>query len=401
MAKKHSHVGASSAKRWFNCAGSVRLCQNLPRKKDTAYSEEGTAAHELAEKCLLEGRMPEEFDGTAIYREVVVDDEMIEGVNFYVSLVRDYYSKTSSEAELLVEEPFDLTYLHPDLFGTNDACILEPFGDMHVFDLKYGAGIGVSAYENEQLKYYALGAAKRVNWLFNKVFLHIVQPRTENQHSIFEMSIQDLLEFEQKLLEKVKETEKADATLKAGEWCRFCPAAENLVCPELNRYSKEVAQKKIEALTRANENKTVALPTPAALTDEEIVEILKRSEILNIWLKEVHSYALDQAIHGRKFEGYKLVQKEKHRRWVNEQEAESLLVKHLEQDAYKRELLSIAQAEKILGKRLGKNQAEQVLKGYWEKPLGEYALVKEDNKKTGIEKQTAKQLAARFFNKTE
>jgi len=51
--KKHSDIGASSAGRWLNCPGSVKLLQDVPRK-DSVYAQSGTAQHYIAEKCLRE-----------------------------------------------------------------------------------------------------------------------------------------------------------------------------------------------------------------------------------------------------------------------------------------------------------------------------------------------------------
>ena len=50
----HSPLGASSAERWMNCPGSVRLPGGAWMEPDEApeYQTRGTSAHELAALCL-------------------------------------------------------------------------------------------------------------------------------------------------------------------------------------------------------------------------------------------------------------------------------------------------------------------------------------------------------------
>ena len=50
----HSKIGASSMKRWQACPGSVKLSEGI-ESRSSVFAEEGTKAHELAEKWLNEG----------------------------------------------------------------------------------------------------------------------------------------------------------------------------------------------------------------------------------------------------------------------------------------------------------------------------------------------------------
>ena len=62
---------------------------------------------------------------------------------------------------LLVEHRVDLTPLRPPvpMFGTADAIVIKPKRrQLHVIDLKYGAGVLVEAENNPQTRYYGLGA---------------------------------------------------------------------------------------------------------------------------------------------------------------------------------------------------------------------------------------------------
>ena len=60
----HARLGASSSKRWMTCPGSVVLEEQMD-EETSAYAEEGTKAHALAEAKLrhLMGRsLPEDVD---------------------------------------------------------------------------------------------------------------------------------------------------------------------------------------------------------------------------------------------------------------------------------------------------------------------------------------------------
>jgi hypothetical protein len=81
---KHAKLSASGSDRWLNCAGSVQLQEQFKKnyaEKTNKYAEEGTAAHELAEKCLEEIKKndfcycsPYEFLGQT-FNDFVVDEE--------------------------------------------------------------------------------------------------------------------------------------------------------------------------------------------------------------------------------------------------------------------------------------------------------------------------------------
>jgi len=56
-AESHAILGASSASRWIGCPGSVNAIAALPKReveRTSLYADEGTAAHNLAERCLRE-----------------------------------------------------------------------------------------------------------------------------------------------------------------------------------------------------------------------------------------------------------------------------------------------------------------------------------------------------------
>ena len=49
---KHAKLGPSSASRWLNCPGSVALCATVPEEPSSEYADEGTFAHDIAERAI-------------------------------------------------------------------------------------------------------------------------------------------------------------------------------------------------------------------------------------------------------------------------------------------------------------------------------------------------------------
>jgi len=337
--KTHSKLGASSANRWLNCAGSVALIEQCPPAPTSEFAEEGTAAHELAEKCFKEGAAAKYYFLTkAKMNNIVVTEEMAEHVQKFVDYVINLRNELG--AELLIEHKFHLAHLHPKFFGTCDIVLMQPFGELHVIDFKYGAGISVEVEENEQIMYYGIGALDLGD--FNKVVLHVCQPRLDHEDGAFrkwETTPERLIEFGKELRAGALRTQKKDAPLKSGEWCRFCPAAA--ICPALHTTAMEVAK---------TDFKSDKLPEVVALTDEQIAKVIEHKLRLEAWLDAVKTHATTLLMQGKKIPGLKLVSGQTRRAWIDEKSAEETLCRELGEDAFTRKLLTVPQAEKALGK---------------------------------------------------
>lgn len=157
-ARAHASLGASGAHRWIACPGSIRTGAGIPNKS-SRYADEGTAAHQLAERCLRDGSdAASHIGGIESVRGVahVVEEGMAEAVQVFLGIVRTHRAPGDA---LLIERRFDLSSIHPGMFGTNDACVISPSRrTLHVFDYKHGKGHAVEAAGNPQLRYYGLGA---------------------------------------------------------------------------------------------------------------------------------------------------------------------------------------------------------------------------------------------------
>ena len=335
----HSKLGASSAKRWMNCPGSVALIDLCPPQASTAFSVEGTTAHDLAEKCLNDMTLaPSDFIGKKI-NDFEITKEMAGHVDGYIAYIQKLVRDT--EGELLIEHKFHLNHLHPDLYGTCDAVIMEEFGTLHVVDLKYGAGVYVDAERNEQIMYYALGALRLGD--FSNVRLHVYQPRIETDgepYRTWDIHPKDLFEFGKLLKEKAMLAKKKNAPLLPGDYCRFCAAAG--LCPALQSTAMEAAK---------SDFKDDALPSVEALSLERIAKIVELKPTIEKWLKSVKDLALLKMYAGEKIEGLKLVRSNSRREWRDEAKAAEYLSDTLGEAAFRKKLLSVPQAEKVVGKK--------------------------------------------------
>ena len=302
----HSPIGASSMYRWAECPGSVALSEGIV-SESSAYAEEGTEAHELGATWLKGNGKTPECD----------DDEMLDNVRVYVDYV---FGLLGSRCKLFVEHGFDLSDVYPGAYGTNDAAVYDGVNKiLHVIDLKYGAGIYVSARNNPQLRYYALGALlelQKEGHEVETVVMTIVQPRCttiEGPARSETIDAVDLMEFAADLVMYAKRTAEPNAPLKAGDHCRFCPAI--IKCPEVQNVKQLVAKSEFAKTT----------PAEGSVPPDALAKALKAIPILEALVKRIDAYAYQEARAGRSVPGYKLVEKRANRKWINETEVSLFL----------------------------------------------------------------------------
>lgn len=351
--RAHSVLGASSAYRWLACPGSVKLSEKFPQQKTSPAAAEGTAAHELAEACLLKKKNAKHFLGKK-FNGFEATQEMVDGVQIYVDLVKTILKET--QGSLSVEERFDLSWLHPGMFGTNDVCIREEFGTLYVIDLKYGMSV-VEAENNSQLLYYALGAAHDGD--YEEVELIIVQPRVDDPIKRWRTSMEEVIKFSKVLKKGALATKKKNAKLVSGDHCKYCNAQGG--CPQVHKETMEI--------TRTDFQKD-KLPAADSLTPVQMSRILENKTKIKNFLDKVEELATAKLMKGEKLEGIKLVNKRARRTWDDEDEVVNI---HGD-DIYETKMMSVTQAEKKLGK--------QALEGMWNSvPTGVIAAHESDRRK--------------------
>lgn len=364
MANKHAVLSASSSERWLNCPPSARLCENY-EDRGSDYAAEGTDAHTLCEFRLKQALgMPtgDPIENLSWYNEEMED--CAAGYAAYVVELLETAKQICSDPVVMIEQRVDFTRWVPDAFGTAD-CILIADGVMNIVDYKHGKGVEVSAVENPQMMLYALGALEIFDGIYDitEVRMTIYQPR-KNNVSVCVMEKDSLLEWAQNdLVYKAKLAYEGQGDFHCGEWCRFCKA-------------------KAECRERAEANLALArydFEAPALLDDEEIADILGKVDALTSWASDVKEYALQQAISGKDWTGWKLVEGRSNRKYTNDAVV-AATVENAGFDPYERKVLGITAMQKMLGK----SRFEELLAPYIEKPQGKPTLVPESDKRPAM-----------------
>lgn len=361
---KHAVLSASSSERWINCPPSARLCEAY-EDKGSDYAAEGTDAHTLCEYRLKQALgIPTEdpIENLSWYNEEM--EECAAGYAAYVVELLETAKQTCSDPVVMIEQRVDFSRWVRDGFGTAD-CILIADGVLNIVDYKHGKGVEVSAEGNTQLSLYSLGALEIFDGIYDidRVCVHIFQPRKSNVVSSM-MDKTDLYQWaDTELTEKAQLAYKGQGSFSCGEWCRFCKA-------------------KAECRERAEANLALAryeFQSPALLDDEEIADILGKVDALTAWASDVKEYALQQAISGKEWTGWKLVEGRSNRKYTSEA-AVATTVEGAGFDPYERKVLGVTAMQKMLGK----TRFEELLAPYIEKPQGKPTLVPESDKRPAM-----------------
>lgn len=357
--RAHAVLSASASHRWLACPPSAQLNAAVP---DTTsdYAREGTCAHELCEykvNKLLGVDIPNPREFLDFY-----DQEMEECSESYAQYIAEQMAKYTSPV-VLVEQRLDFSKYVSDGFGTGD-CIIVADGTMTICDYKHGKGVEVSAENNPQMMLYALGAYELFDVLYDisEIKMVIFQPRMSNV-SEFTLTVSQLLDWaSNELKPKAELAAKGEGEFSAGEHCRFCKVKAN--CRKRAEYNLAIAQ--------------YDFAPPDMLEDAEIEMILERADALVSWAADVKDFALNQALAGKQWTGFKVVEGKSNRKYTDETKVAEA-VKAAGMNPYSEpEVLGITAMTKMLG---GKEKFESILGGLVRKPKGKPTLVPMSDKR--------------------
>ena len=378
--RKHALLSASGAARWINCPPSARLEEDIP-STTSSYAEEGTLAHEFGDlKLRIKSHVGSVAAGSQyrkwsdkvkkLRKNKLYTDDMEDHVEVYVEYVlSEYYAavKDTPDAVLKIEERTDYSYLVPEGFGTSDANIIAD-GTLEIVDFKYGKGVKVGAKQNSQLRLYALGLLRKFELLYDihTVKMTIVQPRLDHIESET-LPVDELIKWAEETVKPAAEQAyKGEGDCNPGDWCRWCKVKPT--CKALANHNLKLAKHDFAE--------------PKTLTDEELITVYKQIQQLQDWAGSVADHVLKEALAGKHWPGYKVVEGKSNRRWADEQKAIKRILDfsdNIELDqVVNTKIKGIGEIEKLVGK-------EELNKmGLLVKPQGKPTLVLESDKRPAL-----------------
>ena len=317
-------VGGSTAKRVISCPASIELVAKMPKRPSSSFADEGTLLHDAISQILDCKATPESvigmaYEGITLTQELY-DDKIAVALNALDEIDPD------KRMEFAVESHVNFGDLLPGVFGSAD--LLGRIGNRAiVLDWKFGNGVAVEATENYQGMFYAAAAMRTLDteWVFDgatEIEIIIVQPPMIKR---WVTTPKRISEFEFDLIAAVNGPR---TKMSSGEHCRWCAAKPT--CPMVTG-----------AVDRALKTALVRVDA------DKIGEYLSQIELLEEWIDSVRVLAHDMLENNIKVPGWKLVAKRGTRQWVNDEAP----VKLLGDKAYESKLISVAQAEKLIGKK--------------------------------------------------
>jgi len=381
----HADLSPSGASRWLICTKSVALEKEFPDTESYA-SKEGTCCHKLGELYLQKDlRMKSvklikhKIEKVQAEVKKLIQDQPTNirpdfktvwaDIQRYAGEYRDFVLEVLSEAEaedddthIFLEKRYYMTRWIPESFGTGDTSILNNVKARFI-DLKYGKGVPVGAEENPQLMIYALGLYQKFGrtYDFTEFDLYIFQPRLSGGITKFTITVKKLLKWAEEYLRPRAALAYADEGefVPSEKTCKFCRAKAR--CEALAKYNLDLLKHDFQI--------------EGYLEEEGFLEALEKGKLLVDWYNAVEKYALNEALNGKKWPGFKLVHGRSNRKYSNERMVAATL--RMEgysfKDLYTKKLLTITNMERFLGKQ----EFYDLLKDYVVKGDGAPALVPE------------------------
>ena len=372
--RAHALLSASGAHRWLVCTPSAKLEEGFPDTTSEA-AKEGTLAHELAELKARHyfytpdfGKKKYTTRANKLKKEDLWKDEMERYTDEYLDYLKVTALNLNTAPYVAIEQKLDLGNWIPEGFGTAD-CVMVYGNTVHVFDFKYGKGVQVDAEQNPQMLLYALGvyAAYKMLYPIEQICMTIVQPRIDHV-SEWTCTLEELLSFGEKVKERA-----ALAIEGKGEYhpdekaCRFCRA-------------------KAQCRARSDFNVKKAFnigEMPPLISAEEAGQRLLELQDIVKYQKDLQEWALSECLAGKDVPGWKAVEGRSVRDWSDMDAAFDKLIKSemtMEEMLYEKKPLTLAQVEKLIGKK----DFQDTVGEFVVKKSGKPTLVKESDKREAI-----------------
>ena len=358
--------------RWAHCPGSVREEAGYP---DTAGEAaiDGTGSHLLLEMCLKEGKEAHSYVGQTIGEGDeekplgwFVDEDRAVRVQQcldYVEYRIGQLAERFPEADPILVEAESRSYpgrvVKPevtDWWGTCDITITVKTKGVAVYievvDYKDGRGF-VSAQDNSQLWSYLIGKAYGPRLSSLQARMVIVQPKTNPPVRYSEeVGTTEIGNKAQELAAAARATEDPEAPVKAGSWCGWCKANVKRGGHCTATLKGEGTMTDLIVTDKSLAQAVDVVGDLANATPEALAQVLELDKKVSDIAKLVKEEALRRLNLGQSIPGYHLGDGPAKRVWTSDEDAVAALKKaKLKQDEYApRTLLTVAQAEKLLGK---------------------------------------------------
>lgn len=355
--KTHAILSPSSAHRWMKCPASVALESDYP-ETSSEFADEGTAAHEIAARALINDVEAVAFMGTSVTvngKDYQVTAEMAEHVQKYLDYVNALKADSIMSA-VEVRLPIGDITGEDGAEGTSDFAAITNDGELVICDLKYGMGVKVDAERNPQLSLYALGALELygLSYDIGKVRLVIVQPRLNHVSEWlcdpgyldeFKAGVGNISHICGDVLaayEKDK-TVYADLFEPGDDQCRFCKAKGN--CPALTKHALETVSNGFSDISNPLSGDRLK-----PFTESELAPLMSSVDLIEGWCKALRDHCKGELLAGRSIPGWKVVEGRRGaRKWADALEVEGIMKgMRLKQDVmYEQSLISPTTAEKL------------------------------------------------------
>ena len=318
----------SAAARWMACPASVHLSVGIPDSPSGEAAQIGTAIHALAELCWQTEDNPKNYVNKLV-EGIRITSENAEFAQLHLETIKRL--ETDLGRVLVEQHGTVLNTMQIQLSGTCDVVGYSVKDSIiEIVDLKTGRNY-VDA-DSAQLKIYALAMMRELGD-FQTIRLTIVQPQV-GANRTHQMTLAELNEWRSKeLMKAIEDISYMNAyPTPSRDACKYCPA--KLHCPALQEMAK-----------------SVTLKPNKELSEEEISYWLDQAELVEGFYEELRKYATKRLEDGGAIPGWNLVPKRAIRKWkaaIDTIGFQDLpIATYL---LYKNEMITPAQAEKLLSK---------------------------------------------------
>lgn len=405
--RSHSVLSASASKRWLNCPPSAVLNDRFP-DKTSVYAAEGTAMHERCE-WKLRTALGEQMDEPHSEYDTEETEQVTDVYADYCLTEIEKMRRGGMEPLVLIEERLDYSHVAPGGFGTGDLVLAgkdeDSNGLIHVIDFKGGRGVKVEnsrEHPNSQMMLYAIAALKAYSWLVDVeiVKMTIIQPRLDN-YPTCELTVEELNTWAERIKPIARMAFEGKGEQHPGDWCMFCKAKP--VCRACAEEALALARDEFTDLDSAAgailpepakceessdltasydvDRQTVVFKSPSLVPITELAAMLPTLSRIGSWIEAVFAFVSSEAItHGVTIPGYKVVEGRARRVFSDAEAAAKAAAEAGVTNIYKTELKSLAEIEKMMGKK----RFAEVLGDYVIKPPGKLSLVAEDDPRPAV-----------------